>query len=238
VFDYHSAMKIFSLLPWLDWVALLLFFAAWVGYAVFARAWPQRRPSLLATTNQIRRQWILQSIARDPRMLDGIITQNLSHSPAFFASTSIIIMGGLLAVLGTNEKATELVREIPFATITSGLLLDFKLIVLLGIFVYAFFRFTWSIRQYTFVALLIGAMPPAREFAAGLHDAEKYADKASRQVGLAAETFNDGLRAYYFSFAAMGWILSPVALILGSLIVVLILYGREFHSDVLELLRS
>jgi uncharacterized membrane protein len=231
-------MKMIMLLPWVDWLALAFFFAAWVVYAWFSSAWPKRRPSLLMTTNQIRRQWILQATSRDPRMLDGLIAQSLSHSPAFFASTSIIIMGGLLAVLGTNEKASELVSELPFANSTSVLLLDFKLFVVLGIFVYAFFRFTWSIRQYTFVALLIGAMPPPRDFTSGEFDREQYVNKAAGQVALAAETFNDGLRAYYFSFAAMAWIFSPLALALGTAVVVLILYGREFRSDVLQLLRD
>jgi uncharacterized membrane protein len=36
---------------------------------------------------------------------------------------------------------------------------DLKLFVLTAIFVYAFFRFTWSMRQYTFGALLIASAP-------------------------------------------------------------------------------
>jgi hypothetical protein len=45
---------------------------------------------------------------RDPRVLDGIITQTLSNTPAFFSSTTILIMGGLLALMGTTDKAAEL----------------------------------------------------------------------------------------------------------------------------------
>ena len=93
-------------------------------------------------------------------------------------------------------------------------------------------------RQYTFVALVIGAMPPAEEFAQGLHDRQAIADRAGALVGAAAETFNDGLRAYYFSFAAMAWFLSPYALIAATALVVLILYSREFRSDVLHVLRD
>jgi uncharacterized membrane protein len=57
-------------------------------------------------------------------------------------------------------------------------------------------------------------------------------------VGSAAETFNDGLRAYYFSFAALAWFVSPLAMVVGTLAVVAILYSREFHSDVLQVLRD
>jgi uncharacterized membrane protein len=46
------------------------------------------------------------------------------------------------------------------------------------------------------------------------------------------------LRAYYFSFAAMAWFFSPLALVLATALVVLILYGREFRSEVLQVLRG
>jgi len=134
-------MKIISMLPWVDWLALLGFFSLWMGYAWFASMGSQRQQTLLASTNRLRRQWMLQATARDPRMLDGLITQNLSSTPSFFSSTTIIIIGGLFALLGTTDKAAELVREIPFAQPTPILVFEFKVLVLIGIFVYAFFSF-------------------------------------------------------------------------------------------------
>ena len=231
-------MKIISMLPWADWLALISFFGLWVGYAWVAKVRGLHEHSLIATTNLYRIKWMLQATTRDPRMLDGLITQNLSQTPSFFSSTTIIIIGGLFALLGTTDKAAELVREIPFAQPTPMLVFEFKVLVLVGIFVYAFFRFSWSMRQYTFVALVIGAMPPPAAFESGHADRQKAAERAGRLVGAAAETFNDGLRAYYFSFAAMAWFFSPMALVLGTALVVLILYGREFRSDVLQVLRD
>ena len=139
-------MKILSMLPWGDWLALVSFFGLWVGYAWFAKVRGKLDQSLIATTNAYRVKWMLQTTARDPRMLDGLITQNLSHTPSFFSSTTIIIIGGLFALLGTTDKAAELVREIPFAQPTPMLVFEFKVLVLIGIFVYAFFRFSWSMR--------------------------------------------------------------------------------------------
>jgi uncharacterized membrane protein len=46
------------------------------------------------------------------------------------------------------------------------------------------------------------------------------------------------LRAYYFSFAALGWFFSPTMLVLATLLVVAILYSREFKSEVLALLED
>ena len=188
-------MKILEILPFADWLALAFFIASWSGYAMFAHRRGQTRASILATTNIYRLRWMRQAIHRDPRMLDGIITQSLSETPSFFCSTTIIIIGGLIALLGTTDKAAELVRDFPFAQPTPILVFEFKILVLIAIFVYAFFRFSWSMRQYTFVA-------------------------------------------YYFSFAAMGWFFSPPALVLATLLIIFILFGREFRSEVLAVMRD
>ena len=231
-------MKIFSILPWADWLALVCFFSLWIGYAMVAKPWARRRPSLLATTNRYRRYWMEQAIARDPRMLDGLITQNMSSTQSFFSSTSILIIGGLFALLGTTDKATELMSEIPFAQATTLIVFEFKILVLIAIFVYSFFRFSWSMRQYTFVALVIGSMPPPEDFASGKFDRRAYADRAGALVASAAETMNDGLRAYYFSFALLGWFVSPLAMVMATAVVTAILYSREFRSEVLRILRD
>ncbi len=232
-----TLLKAFTLLPWIDWLAVALFFSGWVAYAHFSRRLAQVRPSILFTTNRWRRRWMLQATYRENRMVDSAVTQSLSASPTFFASTSILIIGGLLAALGATEKASELVRELPFAARTSVLVFDMKLTLLAAIFVHAFFRFTWSLRQYSFGAIMVGAAPEASQFE---NDAQRqaFADRAGRVMGLAAETFNDGLRAYYLSFAAVAWFISPWALIAATAMVLWVLYRREFHSEVLVALRD
>lgn len=233
-----KSLSLLSVLPLADWAALAVFFSAWLAYATFARRRARVEGSLLAATNAERRRWMLQATYRENRVVDGVVVQNLSSSPSFFASTTILIIGGLLAVLGTTEKATELVREIPFAARTSVLVFDLKLVLLTAIFVYAFFRFTWSLRQYTFGALLVAAAPDAQQFADRGLSREAFAERAGRVMGLAAETFNDGLRAYYMSFAATAWFVSPWAFMVATAGVIWILYQREFRSEVLEVLNG
>jgi len=229
---------IFSALPRWEWLALAWFFFCWIGYARFARRRSTVQPSLLAEGNRERRQWMLQSSRRDVRVIDAIVVQNLSTSPSFFASTTLLIVGGLLALLGSSEQTSALVSELPFAVRTSRLVLDLKLLLLTGVFVYAFFRFTWSLRQYSLGALMVAAAPDHEEFARlGEADRARFADRAGGVMGLAAESHNDGLRAYYFAFAAAAWLLSPLAFALGSAGVVWILYQREFHSEALRLMR-
>lgn len=225
------------LLPLTDWAGLAFFFIAWAGYAVFARRRARRRPSFLGSSNRVRRQWMLQTTYREVRVLDGVVVQQLSGTASFFASTTILIIGALVAVIGSTEKASDLVRELPFAARTSLLVFDFKLVVLAAIFVYAFFRFTWCIRQYSVGVLLVAAAPEA---AAVIDDAQRqaFADRAGRVMGLAAESFNDGLRAYYMSFAAVSWFVSPWAMVAATAGVIWVLYRREFRSEVLLVLEA
>lgn len=230
-------MQVLTLLPWSDWLALAWFFGAWMAYSWFTKTQGEKRNSLIATTNRYRVYWMQVATSRDPRVLDGIIAQNLSSTPAFFSSTTIIVIGGLFALLGSTDKAAELVRDMPFAQRTSVLIFDLKVLVMIGIFVFSFFRFTWSMRQYTFVALLIGSMPDPKEFEAGKYDRALFSRRASRMLGMAAETFNDGLRGYYFAFAVIAWFFSSFAFALATAFVLLILYSREYRSDVLEILR-
>lgn len=232
-----AALKIITILPWIDWLAVAWFFSAWIAYALLARRRGHYEGSLLARTNEYRRLWMLQATWREVRVVDGVVIQSLSSSPSFFASTTILIIGGLLALLGTSEKATELVREIPFAARTSILVFDLKLLLLTAVFVYAFFRFTWSLRQYTFGALMIASAPDHKVFERGEASREEFANRAGRVVGLAAETFNDGLRAYYMSFAVVGWFFSPLWFALGTAAVISVLFQREFRSEVLDVLK-
>ena len=106
-----------------------------------------------------------------------------------------------------------------------------------GIFVHAFFRFTWSLRQYSFGAIIVAAAPEARQIE-DESQRQAFADRAGRVMGLAAETFNDGLRAYYLSFAAVAWFFSAWAFMAATGAVLWVLYRREFHSEVLSALRD
>src|SRR4029453_3089540 len=199
-----------------DWLALVWFITSWWGYATFAGHRAYSGGSLLAMTNHYRRLWMLQTTSRENRVIDGVVVQNLSKSPSFFVSTSILIIGGLLAALSASEEAAKLVREFPLAAHTSTFVFEFKLFALTAVFVFAFFRFTWSMRQYTFGALLIASAPDATVFERGEASREEFADRAGRVVGLAAETFNDGLRAYYMAFAVVLWFYSPLAFGVGT----------------------
>jgi uncharacterized membrane protein len=218
----------------LDIGALVSFIACWVGYAKYHSYKSKRDLSLMGIVHNYRRDWMAVMLQREGRIVDSSILANLSNSSTFFASTTLLILGGLLALLGAKEKLVNFVSDIPFAAKGSDELWEIKILVLIVIFIYAFFMFTWSLRQFNFVSILVGAAPPPG--LGGGEESERFVVGAGRLSSLAGDSFNDGLRAYYFALAGMTWFVHPWALIIGSPLVVLVLYWREFRSDALKAL--
>lgn len=101
-------------------------------------------------------------------------------------------------------------------------------------FVYAFFKFTWSIRQHSYGAMLLAAVPLPGE--AAEQEILQQTRRLSRLNNLAARHFNDGMRAYYFALAELSWFFHPLAFVGCTAWVILVLYRREFHSKALEIL--
>lgn len=222
------------ILPLIDCFALFWFLLMWIGYDRFADFWSNSHASLLRHVNEARRDWMLRLTYRENRIADVALMANLSSSPTFFASTTIIIIGGLFAMLGGNSKVVNVVQEIPFSVHVSEEVWNVKIIVLICVFVFAFFRFTWALRQFNFCSILIGSAPNLAEYKEGPDAARSdFADRSGRLVALAGESFNDGLRGYYFAIAAMTWFVQPWLFMSATTVVVAVLYFREFHSSAL-----
>src|SRR6476620_559981 len=112
-----------------------------------------------------------------------------------------------------------------------------KNIVLICVFVFAFFRFPWALRQFNFCSILIGSAPDLAEYEKGPDaDRSDFADRSGRLVALAGESFNDGLRGYYFAIAGMTWFVQPALFMIATTVVVAVLYFREFHPSALHAL--
>ncbi|MGL4232093.1 MAG: DUF599 domain-containing protein [Casimicrobium sp.] len=217
----------------LDLIALLVFIACWFGYDWFAKRHSNDRPSLLTVMNPFRERWFKQTLTREARIVDSALTTNLLHSATFFSSTTVLVLGGLVALFGSVEKSVDVFENLPFAQRTSQQLLEAKIILLILLFIYALVKFTWSVRQFNFVTILIGSMSPKGETC---EEDEQAAARAAGIMKLAGENFGQGLRAYYFALAVLMWFVQPIFFMVGTAIVTVMLYRMEFHSRTLDVL--
>lgn len=221
-------------LTWLDVAAVIAFVSSWAGYAGFADWHARRVPSLHNTMDGYRREWMLRMIERDNRMVDVNIMRTLSRSSQFFASTTMLVLGALIALLGYVQRAQDVVSGLPFTIQASQRLLEMKIVLLVLIFVYSFFKFSWAIRQLGFCSTLVGAAPKMPK-----DNPEQYAVDINRIAAVtsyAGTNFNSGLRGYYFALAAMTWFLHPYLMLIATAWVVYVLYHREFASKTLHAL--
>ena len=219
-----------------DTIAIVWFFALWVGYTVFARR-RARNTLCLASELRIKRDaWMMQMLNRENRIPDVSIVATIERNIAFFASSSLLILAGLLTALLSADKLSSLLSHIMPRASGGEILIELKILLLIFIFVFAFFQFTWSIRQYGFASVLIGAAPPGKDM--DEQQQQQYANRAGKVIDQAGHTFNYGLRSVYLSLATLSWFIDARVFMLATVLVILVLYQREFHSKVLKALRD
>ena len=219
----------------LDMIALTWFLACWLGYGRFATWHARKRPSLVAAVRVYRQRWTERMCDRENHQSDATILGNLLRGALFFASTTMFILGGLVALLGTTPKIIEVVAQLPFTGPFEVWFWEFKALILISIYIYAFFKFTWSAFQYNVLSIVLGASPAP---GGDSHERVRYIETAARIAAMAGESYNNGIRSYYFSIAAMAWFIHPLLLIIATAIVAFAIYRREFYSPMLSALIS
>lgn len=218
----------------LNFFALFWFLLCFKGYTIYARRQAKRVECLASAMHQARYEWMYELLHREIRVADNTAIANLERGVSFFASTTMLILAGLMTILGSTEKALGLVADMPFVVQATRAEWEVKIVLLIFVFVYAFFKFTWSLRQYGFVSVMAGG---AKVFPDELPEERRQkALQLAEMASMAANNFNMGLRTYYFSIAVLSWFVHPILFMLCSGAIVFILYRREFKSSTLKTL--
>ena len=216
----------------LDLIGLACFVAAWAVYAIVVEWTPHGRVGLNARMDRYREAWMRRMLAREMRMVDMQIMASLQTGTAFFASTSLIAIGGALTLIRSTDEIQTVVTALAFGIQATRGLWEAKTIGLVIVFAYAFFKFAWSYRLYAYAAILLGAMPfPAER---DTSEAEAHVLRTARLFESAGRHFNRGQRAFFFALGYLGWFIGPVVLILTTALVLVTMWRRQFTSDALR----
>ncbi len=212
----------------IDILSLAVFAFAWFGYTWFARKKAKTTDCIARSLHQHRIHWMYEVITRDMRVSDAALLANLERNIAFFASSTLLILAGIFTLFAKVETLESVITSLPYADDVNHLAIQLKLCLLAFIFVLSFFQFTWSMRQYGFLNVMVGAAPVNHQ--SDNENLKAYAKQMAIVQDQAAHSYNYGLRSYYFALAAMCWFFHPILLVLMSLWVVYTLYTREFNS--------
>ena len=227
-----AAWRAMTLFTPLDLAALAWFVGAWAGYAVMIERSPHGRRGLNAIMNDYREIWMRQMLAREMRMVDMQIMAALQNGTAFFASTSLIAIGGALTLLRSTDPMLDVLAMLPLGTTPSRVLWEAKSIGLAVILVYAFFKFAWSYRLFNYVAIMLGATPFASE--KNKPEAQSHALRTARLFETAGRHFNRGQRAFFLALGYLGWFVSPWVFIATTAGVIVVMWRRQVASDSLR----
>ncbi|MCH9832204.1 MAG: DUF599 domain-containing protein [Alphaproteobacteria bacterium] len=214
-----------SLFTTLDFVALGIMLIGWllIGWRI------EHPNSKKLSTSQImaifRRKWMIQMITREPRIFDAQILSGLRQGTAFFASTSVLALGGVLAVMGNAERLSGVANDLILMD-DPTFVWEAKLGIIALFLTNAFLKFAWSNRLFGYAAVLMAAVPND----ACDPECIPCANKASEINILAAQSFNRGLRSIYFALTVTAWIAGSVAMLLATFFTLAVIWRREFGS--------
>jgi len=223
----------FDLTP-ADAAAFGWFLVAWLGYDfATTRLFPSRNAIHLGMY-KVRLEWMAAMLKRPMRMPDAMLIGQTVNSISFFASTTMLVLAGMLGLLGALDRAYGVVTGLRYAAPMTEALFEFKVLALAGVFVVAFFRFTWALRQFSYYGALIGAAPAPEERARH----KQAARELEALLAYAIASYNSGLQTYYFAIALLGWFLGPLWFALATLGVIVVLWIHHYRSPAARLIAS
>jgi uncharacterized membrane protein len=221
---------------WVDIAAVGFFIIEWTVYAYTLEHTSYGADSLSARMHAYRERWVRNLLHREARMVDMQIMASLQNGTAFFASTSLIAIGGGLALLRATSDALAVLGALPVNLSPSPALWEVKCVGLILIFIYTFFKFAWAYRLFNYVAILFGAMPPASQ--CDTPEAEAHVQRTTRLFEAAGRHFNRGQRAFFFALGYLGWFVSPWVLFATTAAVVIVTWRRQFASTAWKAMES
>lgn len=211
----------------LDVAAIAWFLGAWTLFTLIQDHLLRGRVAVNQHLILIRRAWMERMLERDNRIMDSQLVGHTMNSCTFFASTTMLVLAGLVGSFGAIERVHEILGGLSFTVHTSREFLELKVLLMMGIFVFGFFKFTWALRQYNYCCALLGSapLPP-------VPDAERrsMATTLAAAMTLAVKAFNGGLRSYYFAMAALAWFIHPWMFIAATAGVIGVLVRRQGFS--------
>ncbi|MCF3629767.1 DUF599 domain-containing protein [Thalassospiraceae bacterium LMO-SO8] len=221
-------------IPLLDALALAWFLAGAALYTALADqiAWGKR--PMAVVLHDYRLRWMERMLERDNRMADVQIVNSYIRSGSLFISTTLLVLAGIVALLGQIEDLRVIIHDISMAQPASRRLMEFRVFILVLVFVYAFFKFAWCLRQFNYTLVMIGAAPHAGQCDAAI--TTQFPPRAATILSRAQDNFNRGLRSYYFALALLPWFIHPLMLFGTTVWVLLVLYRRDFRSVTLKTL--
>ena len=217
----------------IDWAALALFFASWLGYNSILGLIGRRGGSLNADMAYIRTVWMQSMTHRELKLVDSQLMGHSINSASFFASTNLLLIAAVAGVLFGGENALKGFAAVGAESVPTRLL-EAKLALVLVCLTRGFLDFIWALRQMNYTLALIGSAPELHSKT----DRKAFSEAAGQLLNPALSAFSQGVRGYYFAMAAAAWLFGPLWLALGVVSSFGLLLYRQEASPAARAIRN
>lgn len=216
-----------------DWIALVLFFIAWLGYGPILGLIARRSGSLNDDMLIVRDSWMTAMTHREMRLIDSQLMGHSINSASFFASTNLLLIAAVAGILFGGESALQGFAAVGAEAVPTKIL-EAKLALVLICLARGFLDFIWALRQMNYALALIGAAPEIHSEM----DKVAYGHAVARVLNPALGGFSQGVRGYYFALAAAAWLFGPLWLALGVISAFGLLVWRQAGSPAARAVRA
>jgi uncharacterized membrane protein len=178
----------------------------------------------LGRTNYMRAIWVEFVTTQQKDILAVQTVRNWTMAATFLASTSIVIGLGIVNFALTTGKNIADTHYLSLISRDPPEIWHFKLLLLAFDFFFAFFNFTLTIRYYNHASFQLN-------IPLGIQSLESIINV----VKFGANYYTLGMRCYYLSIPFSLWLFGGFWFLLGTLLLVLVLYQLDRPFEELEL---
>lgn len=206
-----------------DLISFLLSGLILLAYHLYLRYKTKNNPAYTVQAVNIiaRTAWVETIMNESGKEVLAVQTlRNSTMAATFLASTSVLLIIGVLTLSGQNDKMEGTWHALNIIGVKhADLWLTKLLLILLGLFV-AFFSFAMAIRVFNHVGYLIN-VPLSRNF--------KMICPAHVAVHLnrAGKFYSIGMRAYYIVVPLVFWLFGPHFMLLSTVTLIAVLYRLD-----------
>ncbi len=209
-------------------IAILFFLSCWVLYGWLAYKSPWSKHSLSHAMDAHRYRWMRSMLRREVRIADTNIASGLQQGTAFFASASLLAIGGTMTLLSAMDEVTAIASRLNLPYLQDPLQNELKAFGLMILLAYAFFKFGWAYRLFNYTTIVMGSIPD------DCHEENEEAIEASlraaRLATLAGRHFSSGQQALFFAVGYLGLFAGPFVFMATTFMVTAVLLRRQFFS--------
>jgi uncharacterized membrane protein len=205
-----------------DAIALVVVVGMIAGYQAYLRALARRNPAaVLSRVASIQRAaWVETMMAdRNNGVLAIQTLRNSTMAATFLASTSILLMVGVLTLSGQAPALKSAWHYLNVAGSLGPELWMVKLLTLLLLLFFAFYCFTNAIRIFNHVGYMINVREGAQEIRLS-------SLQIASELNRGGRFYSIGTRTYYYLVPFVFWLFGPIYMVIAVVVLVVIMLPR------------